>query len=48
MESKRKKRFFTSHSKSSAMVVSLALHAVLLVVALSFVAVTVVSDFLGL
>ena len=43
MEAKRKKRFFTNHSKSSAMVVSLALHAVLLVVALSFVAVTVIT-----
>ncbi|RKX36945.1 MAG: hypothetical protein DRP64_17885, partial [Verrucomicrobia bacterium] len=43
MDTKRKKRFFTNHSKSSAMVVSLALHAVLLVVALSFVAVTVVT-----
>ena len=43
METKQKKRFFTNHSKSSAMVVSLALHAVLLVVALSFVAVTVVT-----
>lgn len=40
---KRKKRFFSSHSKSSAMVVSLALHAILVVVALSFVAVTVVT-----
>jgi len=43
METKRKKRFFANHSKSSAMVVSLVLHAVLLVVALSFVAVTVVT-----
>jgi hypothetical protein len=39
----KKKRFFTSHSKSSAMVVSLVLHAVLAVVALSFVAVTVIT-----
>ncbi len=39
----RKKRFFTNHAKSSAMVVSLAVHAVLLVVALSFVAVTVIK-----
>ena len=37
------KRFFTHHSKSSAMVVSLVLHAVLAVVALSFVAVTVIT-----
>ena len=43
MINKPKKRFFTSHSKSSAMVASLALHAILLVVALSFVAVTVVT-----
>jgi len=39
----QKKRFFTNHSKSSAIVVSLALHAVLAVVALSFVAVTVIT-----
>jgi hypothetical protein len=38
-----KKRFFSSHSKSSALVVSLVVHAVLVVVALSFVAVTVVQ-----
>lgn len=37
-----KKKFFTSHSKSSAAVISIALHAILLVAALSFVAVTVV------
>ncbi len=37
-----KKRFFASHSKSSAMVVSLAIHAVLIVVAISFVAVKVI------
>ncbi|RKX44332.1 MAG: hypothetical protein DRP64_06750, partial [Verrucomicrobia bacterium] len=43
MDKNQKKRFFTNHSKSSAMVVSLALHAILLVVALSFVAVTVVT-----
>jgi len=43
MDTKQKKRFFTNHSKSSAMVVSLALHAILLIVALSFVAVTVVT-----
>jgi hypothetical protein len=39
---KRKKRFFASHAKSSAIVVSLAIHALLIVVALSFVAVTVI------
>ncbi len=38
----KKRRFFTSHSKSSALVVSLAIHAVLIVVALSFVAVKVI------
>ncbi len=43
MGTKRKKRFFTNHSKSSAMVVSLALHAILAVVALSFVAVTEIT-----
>ncbi len=37
-----KKRFFANHSKSSALVVSLAIHAVLLVVAISFVAVKVI------
>ena len=36
-------RFFTHHSKSSAMVASLVLHAILAVVALSFVAVTVIT-----
>ena len=39
----RKKRFFASHSKSSVMVVSLVLHAILAGVALSFVAVTVIT-----
>ena len=34
---------FTNHSKSSAMVVSLVLHAILLIVALSFVVVTVIT-----
>ena len=43
METKRKNKFFTNHSKSSAMVVSLTIHAVLLVFALSFVAVTVIQ-----
>jgi hypothetical protein len=38
-----KKRFFASHAKSSAAVISLGIHAVLLVVALSFVAVTVIT-----
>ena len=39
----RKKGFFASHAKSSAALVSLAIHAVLIVVALTFVAVTVVT-----
>ncbi len=43
MSDKPKKRFFSHHAKSSAMVVSLAIHAVLIVVALSFVAVTVIT-----
>jgi hypothetical protein len=37
----RKKRFFARHAKSSAMVVSLILHAILIVIAVSFVAVKV-------
>jgi hypothetical protein len=40
---KRRKKFFSSHAKSSALVVSMVLHAVLVVVALSFVAVTVIQ-----
>ncbi|MCF7817715.1 MAG: hypothetical protein K9M54_07520 [Kiritimatiellales bacterium] len=39
----KKKLFFSRHAKSSAMVVSLAIHALLIVVALSFVAVTVIK-----
>ncbi|VGO16410.1 hypothetical protein PDESU_05001 [Pontiella desulfatans] len=38
-----RKGFFGSHAKSSAAVVSLAIHALLVVVALSFVAVTVIT-----
>jgi hypothetical protein len=38
-----KKQFFTNHAKSSAALVSLGIHAVLIVVALSFVAVTVIT-----
>ncbi|MDF7800130.1 hypothetical protein P4C99_11695 [Pontiellaceae bacterium B1224] len=38
-----KKRFFANHAKSSAALVSLGIHAVLIVVALSFVAVTVIN-----
>jgi hypothetical protein len=37
-----KKRFFANHAKSSAMAVSLAIHAVLILVAISFVAVKVI------
>jgi hypothetical protein len=43
MSGKPKKRFFANHAKSSAMVVSLGIHAVLIVVALSYVAVTVIK-----
>ena len=42
MEKEKKKGFFANHAKSSAMVVSLIVHLILLVVAASFVAVTVV------
>jgi len=38
-----KKKFFARHSKSSALVVSVGIHALLIVVALSFVAVTVIQ-----
>jgi hypothetical protein len=41
MSKKAPKRFFASHAKSSAALVSLGIHAVLIVIALSFVAVTV-------
>jgi hypothetical protein len=37
------KKFFTKHAKSSAALVSLGIHAVLILVALSFVAVTVIT-----
>jgi len=40
---KGKKRFFASHAKSSAALVSLCIHAVLIVIALSFVAVSVIQ-----
>jgi len=42
METKQKKRFFSKHSRSSAAVVSIALHLILLVIAGTFVAVQVV------
>lgn len=38
-----KKRYFAQHAKSSAALISLGIHAVLIVVALSFVAVTVIT-----
>ena len=38
-----KKRFFANHAKSSAALISLAVHALLIVMALSFVAVTVIK-----
>lgn len=38
-----KKRFFASHAKSSAALISLGIHAILIVVAISFVAVTVIQ-----
>ncbi|VGO12532.1 hypothetical protein PDESU_01085 [Pontiella desulfatans] len=43
MSGKKKNRYFAKHAKSSAAVVSLGIHAILLVVALSFVAVTVIQ-----
>lgn len=42
MEPTKKKRFFLNHKKSSAFVVSLGIHALFLVLALSFVAVKVI------
>ena len=38
-----KKQFFANHAKSSAALVSLGIHAVLVIIALSFVAVTVIQ-----
>ncbi len=43
MSDKPKKRFFANHAKSSALLVSLVIHAILVVVAISFVAVTVIQ-----
>lgn len=40
MEEKRKKRFFLSHKKSSALVTSIVLHAVFIAVAVLFIAVS--------
>ncbi len=42
MDNKPKKRYFLNHRKSSALVVSVIIHAVLLIVAFSFVAVQVI------
>ena len=39
----KKKPFFAKHANSSAALISLGIHAVLIVVALSFVAVTVIQ-----
>ncbi len=43
MTDKRKNGFFAKHAKSSAALVSLGIHALLILVALSFVAVTVIQ-----
>ena len=43
MSDKPKKRFFANHAKSSAILVSLVIHAILIVVAISFIAVTVIT-----
>jgi hypothetical protein len=42
MEKKTKKPFFAKHAKSSAMLVSIAIHAIIVLVAITFVAFTVV------
>ncbi len=43
MSDRTPKRFFTKHAKSSAALISLGIHAVLIIVAISFVAVTVIT-----
>lgn len=43
MAQKNKKQYFAKHAKSSAALVSLGIHGVLIVVAISFVAVTVIQ-----
>jgi hypothetical protein len=43
MGKKNKKQFFAKHAKSSAALVSLGIHAVLILIALTFVAVTVIT-----
>ena len=40
---KKKNGFFAKHAKSSAAMISLGIHAVLILVAVSFVAVTVIQ-----
>mgnify|MGYP001820944857 CR=1 FL=1 len=42
-DTKKKKGYFAKHSKSSAAMISLGIHAVLILVAVSFVAVTVIQ-----
>lgn len=42
-QGKKKKGYMVKHAKSSAMLVSVGIHAVLIIVALSFVAVTVIT-----
>jgi hypothetical protein len=42
-EKKQKKQFFAKHAKSSAVMVSLAIHGILVLIAVSFVAVTVIT-----
>ncbi|VGO11651.1 hypothetical protein PDESU_00196 [Pontiella desulfatans] len=42
-DQKQKKRYFAKHAKSSAALISLGIHAVLILVAVSFVAVTVIQ-----
>ncbi|MDF7801536.1 hypothetical protein P4C99_18810 [Pontiellaceae bacterium B1224] len=43
MSEKKKKGFFSNHAKSSAAMISLGIHAILIVAAVSFVAVTVIQ-----
>jgi len=43
MSEKKKNRYFAKHAKSSAALISLGIHALLIVLALSFVAVTVIT-----
>ena len=43
MNKARKKRFFNKHAKSSAAIISVGIHAILILIAVSFVAVTVIK-----